>query len=258
MRAASGPLTGDGAAGRPVALVTGGSRGIGRATVLRLARAGYDVGFCYRSRADEAEAVAQAAGAHGVGVLAVRVDVTDPAAVTGFVGRVEEALGPLAAVVTSAGITRDRSMVTMSDDDWAAVLRTNVDGTFHTCRAALFGMLKRRRGALVTLSSAVGRYGNAGQTNYAASKAAITAFTMATAKEVARLGVRANTVAPGFIETEMTGGMSEKARSRMLPRIPLGRMGTADEVADLIEFLLSDRAAYITGQLFGIDGGLVL
>jgi 3-oxoacyl-[acyl-carrier protein] reductase len=243
---------------RPVALVTGGSRGIGRATVLRLAQAGYDIGFCYRSRSEEAVKVERAAAEHGAAVMAVPVDVTDAACVTAFVRRVEHELGPLAAVVTSAGITRDKALVTMSDDDWAAVLRTNVDGTFHTCRAAVFGMLKRRSGALVTLSSAVGRYGNAGQANYAASKAAITAFTMATAKEVGRFGVRANTVAPGLVETEMTGAMSEKALSHMLPKIPLGRMGTAAEVADLIEFLVSDRAAYITGQLFGIDGGLML
>jgi 3-oxoacyl-[acyl-carrier protein] reductase len=243
---------------RPVALVTGGSRGIGRATVLRLAQAGYDVGFCYRSRAAEAAEVERAAVEHGAAVLAAAVDVTDAAGVTTFVRRVEDELGPLTAVVTSAGVTCDRSLLAMSDDDWAVVLRTNVDGTFHACRAALFGMLKRRRGAVVTLSSAVGRYGNAGQTNYAASKAAITAFTKATAKEVGRFGIRANAVAPGLVETDMTGAMSEKALSQTLPKIPLGRIGTAEEVAELVEFLLSGRAAYITGQLFGIDGGLVL
>jgi len=243
---------------RPIALVTGGSRGIGRATVLRLARAGYDIGFCYRSRAGEAAEVERAAADHGATTLALPVDVTDSTTVTDFVRAVEDKLGPLTAVVTSAGVTRDRSVVSMSDDDWTTVLRTNVDGTFYTCRAALFGMLKRRHGTLVTLSSTVGRFGNAGQANYAASKAAVTAFTLATAKEVGRFGVRANTVAPGYIDTDMTSAMSEKALAKALPRVTLGRLGTVEEVVDLIEFLLSDRAAYITGQLFGVDGGLVL
>jgi 3-oxoacyl-[acyl-carrier protein] reductase len=243
---------------RPVALVTGGSRGIGRATVLRLAQAGYDIGFCYRSRADEAAETEQAAAEYGAAIFTQPVDVTDAPAVTAFVRAVEDKLGPLSAAVTSAGITRDKAMVSMSDDDWTEVLRTNVDGTFHACRAAVFGMLKRRSGAVVTLSSTVGRDGNAGQANYAASKAAVVAFTKAVAKEAGRFGVRANAVAPGFIDTEMTGAMNPKTLSQTLSRIPLGRMGTAAEVADLIEFLVSDRAAYITGQAFGVDGGLVL
>jgi 3-oxoacyl-[acyl-carrier protein] reductase len=243
---------------RPVALVTGGSRGIGRATVLRLARGGYDVGFCYRSRVEEAAEVERAAGELGAATLAAPVDVADSAAVTAFVRSVEDRLGPPAAVVTSAGVTRDRSVVSMSDSEWSTVLRTNVDGTFHVCRAALFGMLKRGQGSVVTLSSTVGRFGNAGQANYAASKAAVTAFTMSTAKEVGRFGVRANTVAPGYIDTDMTSAMSERALAKALPKVTLGRLGTVAEVVDLIEFLVSDRASYITGQVFGVDGGLVL
>lgn len=138
------------------------------------------------------------------------------------------------------------------------MLRTNVDGTSHACRAVMFGMLKRRRGAVVTLSSVAGRYGNAGQANYCAAKAAISGIPMAAAIEAGRYGVRVNAVAPSFISTDMTDGMPGRARERAMLRIPLGRFGTTDEVADLIEFLVSDRASYITGRVFGIDGGLVL
>jgi 3-oxoacyl-[acyl-carrier protein] reductase len=243
---------------RPVALVTGGSRGIGSATVLRLARAGYDVGFCYRSREQDAAAVQQAAADSGARCLAIQTDVTDPAAVGGFVRRVESELGPIEAVATCAGIVHDRPIVTMSDEEWTSVLHTNVDGAFFTCRAALFGMLKRRRGAVVTLSSVAGRYGNVGQANYSASKAALIAFTMAIAKEVGRYGVRVNTVAPGLIDTEMTAAVPGQVLTRSLSKVPLGRLGTADEVADMIEFLVSDRATYVTGQIFAVDGGLVL
>ena len=242
---------------RPVALVTGGSRGIGRAAVLRFARAGYDVGFCYRSRSDDAAKTERTAAESGAGVIAVQADVADPVAVSAFVRRVEDELGPVEAAVTAAGITRDRSLMMMSDDDWTAVMRTNLDGTFHACRAAIFGMFKRRRGAVVTLSSVAGRYGNTGQANYSAAKAAISGFTMAAALEAGRYGVRVNAIAPGFIVTDMTEGMPAHARERALLRIPLRRFGTAEEVADLIEFLASDRASYITGQVFGIDGGFV-
>lgn len=239
-----------------VALVSGGSRGIGRAVVTRLAADGFDVAFCYRSQPEAAEHTAAAVGGAGSRVVAKRVDVTDPGAVHAMVAQVEDELGPIAAVVTSAGIIRDQSLVTMTDRDWHEVIETNLTGTFHVCRAAIFPMMKRRRGSIVTISSVAGVQGSPGQTNYSAAKAGIIGFTKALAKEVGRYGIRANAVTPGFIDTSMTSGLSGELRDELVRRIPLGRLGEAGEVAELVAFLSSDRAAYITAGVFPVDGAI--
>ncbi|NEE28009.1 SDR family oxidoreductase, partial [Streptomyces sp. SID7982] len=172
-----------------------------------------------------------------------------------FVGEVEAGFGPIAAVVASAGITRDRPLVLMSDDEWDSVLRTNLDGTANLLRAVARPMARRGAGSIVTLSSAAGVVGNAGQANYSASKAGIIALTQAMAREFARLGVRANAVAPGFIDTDMVASVS---RSAVLDRIPLRRFGTPEEVAGMVSYLVSSQAGYVTGQVFRIDGGVAL
>ena len=241
-----------------IALVSGGSRGIGAATVLRLAEDGWDVGFCYRSDEQAALRIEKEAAERGVRALAVRADVADAAACKGFVARVEEELGPVTAAVSCAGITRDRPLALMDDADWHQVLDTNLDGVFHLCRAAVFSMMKRRAGSVVTLSSVSGVYGNAAQVNYAASKAGIIGFTKSLAKEVGRYGIRANAVAPGMIDTDMTAELPDKVRARMLDSVALRRFGTAEEVAELVAFLVSDRASYVTAAVLEVHGGIAL
>jgi 3-oxoacyl-[acyl-carrier protein] reductase len=229
------------------ALVTGGSRGIGRAVALELGRAGAEVVVGYRSEAGEAEAVASE-----IGGRAVQADVADPDEAKALV---EEA-GEIDVLVNNAGTTRDGVLARMLDEDWRTVLETNLSSTFYTCRAAARGMMKRRAGAIVNVSSIVGVHGNWGQTNYAASKAGIIGFTKSLARELGSRGVRANVVAPGYVKTALTDAIPEDARETMLSNTPLGRLGDPENVAAAVRFLVSDEASFITGEVLLVDGGL--
>ncbi|GAA1866353.1 3-oxoacyl-[acyl-carrier-protein] reductase [Myceligenerans crystallogenes] len=242
----------------PVALVTGGSRGIGAAVALRLAADGYDVAITYSSRSEEAAKVVAGIEAAGRRGLAAAVDAASVEDTRAFADRVEQELGPIEALVCSAGITRDKPLALMAPEEWSQVIDVNLTGTFAACRAVTYEFMKRQRGSIVLLSSVAGVYGNAGQANYAASKAGIIGLGRSLAKEVARHGVRVNVVAPGFIETDMTAALPEKARAKAAKTVPANRFGSAQEVADTISFLVSDRASYITGQVLGVDGGLTL
>jgi 3-oxoacyl-[acyl-carrier protein] reductase len=243
---------------RPVAVVTGGSRGIGRAVVLRLAADGFDVAFCYLSSPEAADEVAAEALRAGARVLARKCDISVAGQAGELVSETEAELGPLAAVVANAGVVRDRPLARMADDEWDTVIRTNLDGTYHICRAAARSLMRHDNGTIVTISSVAGIYGNTGQANYAASKAGIIGFTKSIAQEFGRFGVRANCVAPGMITTDMTAELSPEKRKEQIGKIALRRPGTPDEVADLVSFLVSSHSAYITGQVLGIDGGLSL
>ncbi len=236
------------------ALVTGSTRGIGHAIATPLAGAGARVAIVGRDR-DRAQSVAEAVGA---GAMGFACDVADLAQVAALIGAVEGAFGGIDILVNNAGMTRDNLMLRLKDDDWDAVIDANLRGAFATIRAASRGMMKRRWGRIINISSVVGLTGNKGQTNYAASKAGLIGLTKSVAKEFASRGILANVVAPGFIETEMTAAMTPEARAAMSQHIPLERLGTPGDIAGVVAFLASDHAAYITGQVLVVDGGLVM
>ena len=229
------------------ALVTGGSRGIGRAIALELGRAGANVVVGYRTGREEAAAVASE-----IGGRAVEADVSDAGSAKALV---EEA-GDLDILVNNAGLTRDGLLARMSDDDWRTVIDTNLSSVFYTCRAASRPMMKRRGGAIVNVSSIVGVHGNFGQTNYAASKAGIIGFTKSLARELGSRSVRANVVAPGYVKSQLTDVLPEEATAMMLTNTPLGRLGDPEDVAGAVRFLCSDAAAFVTGAVLLVDGGL--
>jgi 3-oxoacyl-[acyl-carrier protein] reductase len=230
-----------------LALVTGGSRGIGRAIALELGRAGAEVVVGYRTGRDEAEAVAAE-----VGGRAVEADVSDAGSAQALV----EAAGDLDVLVNNAGLTRDGLLVRMSDEDWRTVIDTNLSSVFYTCRAAARPMMRKRGGSIVNVSSIVGVHGNWGQTNYAASKAGIIGFTKSLARELGSRNVRANVVAPGYVKTQLTDVLPEEATAAMLTNTPLGRLGDPEDVAGAVRFLCSDAAAFVTGDVLLVDGGL--
>ena len=230
-----------------LALVTGGSRGIGRAIALELGRAGAEVVVGYRTGRDDAVAVAEE-----IGGRAVEADVSDAESAAALV----EAAGDVDVLVNNAGLTRDGLLVRMSDEDWRTVIDTNLSSVFYTCRAAARPMMRKRSGSIVNISSIVGVHGNWGQTNYAASKAGIIGFTKSLARELGSRNVRANVVAPGYVTTQLTDVLPEEATQAMLTNTPLGRLGDPEDVAGAVRFLCSDAARFVTGDVLLVDGGL--
>ena len=241
---------------RHAALVTGGGRGIGRAVCLALAAQGYDVAVNYAASAAAAEQTAADCRALGVQAVALQADVTDPAACQTLVDTAARTFGRLDVLVNNAGVTADKLLLRMQEEDFDKVISANLKGAFFCCKAACKLMMRQRYGRIVNISSVVGLHGNAGQTNYAASKAGLIGLTKSLAKEFAARGVTVNAVAPGFIGTDMTNAMTDAAKQAAVASIPAGRIGAPEEVANAVAFLASENAAYITGQVLCVDGGM--
>jgi 3-oxoacyl-[acyl-carrier protein] reductase len=241
-----------------IALVTGAGRGIGRATALKLGAAGAKVAVNYNASEGPAQEVVESIVSAGGEAKAVRADVSKAADVDTMVGDLVKEWGRLDILINNAGITRDNLMMRMSQDEWDAVMDTNLRSAYFTTRAVLRPMLRNRWGRIVSLSSVVGLTGNAGQANYAAAKAGVIGFTKSIAREVGGRNITANAIAPGFIQTDITAGLPEELKASMLKQIPADRYGEPDDVANAVVFLCSDLASYINGQVLNVDGGMVM
>ena len=241
-----------------VALVTGASRGIGRAVAIRLAKSGAKIAVNYAGNQAAAEEVKQIIEQTGGEAILVQADISNAESVDAMVAAVMEAFGRIDILVNNAGITRDTLLMRMKEADWNAVIQTNLTGVFYVTKAVSKIMMKQRYGKIVNMSSVVGLMGNAGQANYAAAKAGVIGFTKSMAKELAARNITVNAIAPGFIATDMTAVLSDKVKEDLATKIPMGRLGEADDIASAVLFLVSDSANYITGQTLNVDGGMVM
>jgi 3-oxoacyl-[acyl-carrier protein] reductase len=241
-----------------VAIVTGGGRGIGRAVAVRLAEEGANLAISYRSNDEAAEETAERVREAGVKCELFKGDVSSPEDVEALSKGVSDAFGRVDILVNNAGITRDNLMMRMKEEEFDEVLRTNLKGTYLCTRATLRPMIRARWGRIVNVSSVVGLVGNAGQANYAASKAGIIGFTKSVAREVAQRGITVNAVAPGYVETELTGSLPEEVKDQIRGQVPMGRFGEPEEVAEVVAFLAGEGAGYLTGQTIAVDGGMTM
>lgn len=241
-----------------VAVVTGGSRGIGRAVVARLAALGAKIVINYAGNVSAAEESKRAAEALGAEVILVQGDISDAQVCETMITDTIERFGRIDILVNNAGITRDNLLMRMKPEEWAAVINTNLTGVYNCCKAAVKPMMKQRAGCIINMTSVIGQIGNAGQANYAAAKAGVIGLTKSLAKELAARNIRVNAIAPGFITTDMTAELNEKVVEQLVAQIPLARLGTPEDVAQMTAFLASDFASYITGQVINVDGGMVM